>query len=344
VVEDEEAKLTDGTPSWEDKRDWYASGEDPLTTFKYSSLAAQYGFCTALLKSGQDAGTKEWIREAEKAYAWAVKHTGQWEKQVRASRLLAAAWLYKATGNKKYHAAFLEDIPAFGGIDPDASSPKDEQWAVWAYLTTKHERDAPTVAKLGKMALRWADDMVVRTAFGPDPADGAGRGMRAGWHWYVPTVIGFNTTPHVIEAIMAYELTQNPAYLDAVRSTCDYMLGGNGLNMCWVSGLGDRSPRELMHLDSWYGDNPLVIPGIVPYAVLHPDKSNNYFWNGPWHSEMNWDHMFPSKFLWPMHEGYCENRYCPISNEFTIHQNIAPAAAAYGWLCAPAPDGTAGAR
>jgi len=333
VVEDEEAKLPEGTPSWEDKRDWYASGEDPLTTFKYASLAAQYSFCLSGLTNVPSADAKGWLKEAETAYAWAVKNSAHWEKQVKPSRLLAEAWLYKTTGNKKYHAAFLDDITAFGGIDPEASSPRDEQWAVWAYLTTKRERDQSTVEKYTAMALRWADDMVVKTAFGPDPSGGPGRGMREGWHWWVPTVIGFNSTPHVIEAIVAFELTKKTDYLDAVRTTCDYMLGGNGMNMCWVSGLGDRSPRELMHLDSWYGGHPTVIPGIVPYAVLHPDKSNGYFWNGPWSSEMNWDHMYPSKFQWPMHEGYCENRYCPISNEFTVHQNIAPAAAAYGWLC-----------
>ena len=183
--------------------------------------------------------------------------------------------------------------------------------------------------------LKWADDINVRPAFGPDDSGGNGRSMRAGFHWYVPTVIGFNTTPHVMQSIYAYELTGERKYLDAVRTTCDYMLGGNALNMCWVSGLGDRSPRELLHLDSWYDGRPEIIPGIVPYSVMRLDKQNDYFWNGPWHTEMAWDHMYPSKFEWPMHEGYSENRYCPMGNEFTVHQNIAPAAAVYGYLCAP---------
>jgi hypothetical protein len=335
IVEDEEQKLEEGIPSWEDPRDWYASGEDPQTTFRYSSLAAQYAFCAELSGSMSESERKGWITEAEKAYKWAIRNTGPWEKETANARLLAEVWLYKTTGKQKYHEAFLASAESVRSIDPDASSPKDEQWAVWAYLTMKRPRDDATLKRFGKMALSWADDLVVKPSFGPDPSGGKGRGFRAGWHWYVPTVIGFNTTPHVMPAMIAWEMTGKPEYLDAVRTTCDYMLGGNGLNMCWVSGLGDRSPRELLNLDSWYGKRKEVIPGIVPYAVFRPDKQSGYFWNGPWHSEMNWDHMYPSKFLWPMHEGYCENRYCPMGNEYTLHQNIAPAAAAYGWLCAP---------
>jgi hypothetical protein len=42
--------------------------------------------------------------------------------------------------------------------------------------------------------------------------------------------------------------------------------------------------------------------------------------------------VYPAVEQWPAHELYFENRYCPITNEFTVHQNIAPAAAVYGYL------------
>lgn len=48
-----------------------------------------------------------------------------------------------------------------------------------------------------------------------------------------------------------------------------------------------------------------------------------------------WDKgVYPQYDKWLMHEGYVDNRYCVMGNEFTVHQNVAPAAAVYGWLCA----------
>jgi hypothetical protein len=134
-------------------------------------------------------------------------------------------------------------------------------------------------------------------------------------------------------SIVAYELGGDPKYLRSVINTADYMLGGNPLNMTWVTGLGHRSPREVLHLDSWYDGIADVVPGIVPYGPHRGDRNG---WNGPWDSDYARDRaVYPEVSQWPGHELYFENRYCPITNEFTIHQNIAPAAAVYGYLAGP---------
>jgi len=246
------------------------------------------------------------------------------EEKVKGSRMVAAAWLYRTLGDEKYHRRLRDDCADLE-IGPDASNPNAMQWAAWAYLTAKRDTDAGLRKRLLSMALKWADELNVETA--------EKRSFRAGWHWFVPTVIGFNTTPHVIESIIAYELTGEAKYLDVVQTTCDYMLGGNGLNMCWVSGLGHRSPRLFLHIDSWYDDKEEQIPGIVPYAVCAP-KDPVEKWMGPWDTNMVWDKgLYPSWKEWPRHEGYVDNRYCVMGNEFTVHQNVAPAAAVYGYLC-----------
>ena len=55
---------------------------------------------------------------------------------------------------------------------------------------------------------------------------------------------------------------------------------------------------------------------------------------GPWDQRIVWDKgVYPQYDKWPMHEGYVDNRYGVMGNEFTVHQNVAPAAV-YGWLCA----------
>jgi hypothetical protein len=314
-------------PSYEDTEEWYAYAEDPQTTYRYASLAAQLAFCLDVHAGGAHPDSNAWLKEAEEAWRWAGKNTREGdEPKIKGARTVAAAWLFKYTGRDEYQDSFRKDCT--GSINPDSGSPSDEQWAVWAYITTKRNNaDKPLKAKLTAEAISWADELNVKPA--------SRRGFRAGWHWYVPTVIGFNTTPHVIESIIAYELTGDRKYLDVVQTTCDYMLGGNGLNMCQVSGLGHRFPRQFLHLDSWYDDKEQFIPGVVLYSVSSPRQPVNN-WVGPWDTQMVWDKgVYPQWDKWPMHEGYVDNRYCVMGNEFTVHQNIAPAAAVYGYLCAP---------
>ncbi|GAI26573.1 unnamed protein product, partial [marine sediment metagenome] len=107
-----------------------------------------------------------------------------------------------------------------------------------------------------------------------------------------------------------------------------------GLNMCQVTGLGYRYPKQFLHIDSWYDGKEQFIPGISLYSVQAPKQPIDK-WVGPWDQRIVWDKsVYPQYDKWPMHEGYVDNRYCVMGNEFTVHQNIAPAAAVYGWLCA----------
>jgi hypothetical protein len=155
----------------------------------------------------------------------------------------------------------------------------------------------------------------------------------------MPLIVGQPTTPWVMPAILAYETTREEKFRNAVEQTCDYMLGGNPLDMVWVTGLGQQSPTQVLHMDSWYGGKQQMVPGIVPYGPIHAcdwmyGPGGNCDYNGPWDADFSRATAYPSHDRWPAHELYFENRYCPPTNEFTIHQNIAPAAAAYGYLCA----------
>ena len=54
---------------------------------------------------------------------------------------------------------------------------------------------------------------------------------------------------------------------------------------------------------------------------------------GPW--DAAWPHstLYPGIDAWPGNERWFSNRCSPMASEFTIHQNIAPAAAIFGFLC-----------
>ena len=57
---------------------------------------------------------------------------------------------------------------------------------------------------------------------------------------------------------------------------------------------------------------------------------------GPW--DVDWANptAYPHIDKWPGNERWFSNRCSPMGSEFTIHQNIGPAAAIYGFLCAEA--------
>lgn len=322
-----DGKEANGFGSYEDTRQWYAYGEDPRTSYRYTSLAAQLAYCLDISAGGKHKDSPGWLAEAENAYNWAGKNLRKGdEPKIIGARMVADAWLYKYTSDDKYQRQFKADHKTVGKIKPNSASPTEKQWAVWAYVTTKSKNiDTDFKDALTAEAISWADELNVIPA--------SKRGFRAGWSWYVPTVIGFNTTPHVIESVIAYVLTGKQKYLDVVETTCDYMLGGNGLNMCQVTGLGYRYPKQFLHIDSWYDDKEQFIPGISLYSVLAPKQPIDK-WVGPWDQRMVWDKgVYPRYDKWPMHAGYVDNRYCVMGNEFTVHQNVAPAAAVYGWLC-----------
>jgi hypothetical protein len=49
-----------------------------------------------------------------------------------------------------------------------------------------------------------------------------------------------------------------------------------------------------------------------------------------------WPHatLYPGIDAWPGNERWFSNRCSPMGSEFTIHQNIGPAEASFGFLCA----------
>ena len=215
----------------------------------------------------------------------------------------------------------------------DISKFGNYRWGIWAYVTTGDATSGLNKAVKADLVLaakKYAQQEVT------DAID-RNRSFRAGGNWYMPVVVGQPTTPWILPAVIAYETTGETRFLDAAYTTCDYMLGGNPLDMTWVTGLGSHSPAQVLHLDWWYGSNPEILPGIVPYGPIHkcdwmqgPGGTCDY--NGPWDADFSATTAYPASDKWPVHELFFENRYCPPTNEFTVHQNIAPAAAAFGYL------------
>jgi hypothetical protein len=164
------------------------------------------------------------------------------------------------------------------------------------------------------------------------------RALRWAGNWYMPMLVGHQTTPLALQVAVGYTLVRDsdPAkatrYLGALYTTADYFLGCNALNMTWVTGLGPRHPRQVFDMDAWYNGKGEFHPGLIPYGPWRKEKSEG---QGPW--DVAWPHktVYPSIDAWPGNERWFDNRCSPMNSEFTIHQNTAPAAAFFGVLCQP---------
>ncbi len=332
----------DGTTrgSWEDDRTYYVSGEDAVTTMRYAAVAAHLAHALAIAKVA-DPDHIDWKQEAIAAWAWAEAHQSSFPwvianaQDVRGDelylshRLYAAAALYRITGDVAYERQLYQD--------GDQLKLGDELWAERPYGLWLHSLGGgakPTMPEraqhLREIALRSCEIRALETT--------AKRALRWGGGFSFPMVCGQQTTPLIMEGAIGFILLRerDPAtakrYRDAVATTCDYMLGGNALNQTWVTGLGVRHVNQVFHMDGWYNGKPTVHPGVVPYG---PWRDSDAPGQGPW--DVKWPNksVYPAIGMWPGNERWFDNRNCPLSSEFTIHQNTCWAAATYGWLCAP---------
>jgi len=301
----------------------YVYAEDPAQTYRYAAGACRLAWCLTL--AGKPTLGTPYIAGARRAWAWAQRNTRpEDEAKVRDLRFSAAAALYRATGEAVYLASFKIDCRIDTPETPLSAWQKpDQKWGAWTYiLADRPGMDRPLKARLVQAALHYADRECV------EPAQK--RAGRYGYNWYVPAAWGSATDPQILPLMVARRFSDEPKYLATQQTTCDYMLGGNPLNMVWVTGLGAHHPHEVMHWDSWYRPEP--IPGIVPMGphTYVPGKSP-----GAWDPGFAQATAYPAAQVWPVHELWFEDRLCPPTNEFTVG-SMALAAAAYGSLCSDA--------
>jgi hypothetical protein len=356
----------EGIPSWEDCTTWIVHGEDPRDSYAFASIAAQYVFNLKLAESrtAEDYSIirTDYLDAAITAYNWAVVNTladDENKPQFKENRAAAAAWLYKVTGEQTYLDQLKSDLSILG-ISSSSNDLGESKWAVWAYVTIDGSDplyagtfDASIQNDLYEAVKKYANKRVTN-------AIDANRSMRWGGDMMQPVWNGQGTTPWVLPAMVAKvacEKNSDPdaqKYLDACYTTSDYFLGGNQLNMVWLSYIGHEHTRQIMHLDSEYNpEHPGFIPGIPVYGPRprcdwfapgppHPYAGDNCYYNNSHDADFALldGRIYPgytdefARLNWPVHELYFENYGSPPTNEYTIHQTIAPAAGAYGFITA----------
>ncbi len=335
----DEGTLADGTKvgrgSWQDTdRTWVASGEDPWSTYRYAGVAAHLAFCLKIAGRADPEGV-DWPREAREAYAWAEGHTRPGDETkdppLRDRRAYAAASLFRLTGERAYEARLIEDTRE---VTAATLVWGDRRFGPFVYALGGGPAapDPAALARLRAALVATADHVLVEVA--------GKRALRWGGDWSMPMLVGQQTTPWLLEGAVGYVLARRAGspkaeeYLAALYTSADYFLGTNALNTTWVTGLGPRHPEQVFHMDAWYNGRGEPHPGVIPYGPWRKEKPRG---QGPWDVDWANDSVYPEIDRWPGNERWFGNRCAPMSSEFTIHQNTAPAAAIFGFLAAPGP-------
>jgi hypothetical protein len=316
-----------GTPSWLDtERTWIASGEDPVSTFGYAGVAAHLAICLKQAKATDPDGI-DWMKEAKESYAWAVKNTRPGDEakpDFLEYRVYALSALTTLTGSSEYESALLDATKNYS----------DGTILWWSNLLGASVYNLnPQIKKSAILSERFKRAIYATANAELDSANK--RALRWGGDWGMPMLIGQQTTPWVQALAVASVLSKSEnlelskKYFGAVCTTADYFMGTNALNMTWMTGLTGQSPRNVFHMDGWYETGTYPRPGIIPYGQWRKEKNEGM---GPWDHDWANKILYPPIDQWPGGERWFENRCCPLSGEFTIWQNMAPAALTYAFL------------
>jgi endoglucanase len=323
-----------GRGSWQDTtRTWIVSGEDAFSTFWYAGVAAHYAFC--LNKAGlNDVEGIDWQVESINAYNWAQSNLPLGEVchdfKLNQLRMYAAASLYKLTGETIYNTQFISDFNAESITEDDSELTDVRAFGSWQYVTLPDSIESnAAIRSTAASSIEATADFQLTTELND------GRACRWGGNFFFPMVVGQGTTPIINEGIMGYALLRNTnptkayEFLKTMHNTADYFLGNNPLNTTWITGLGEKSPVGIFHIDSWYSSSGGVRRGVVPYGPWRREYYSPY---GSWRNDWPALTTYPDYEQFPGHERWFDQRIAPLGCEFTVDQTNLFSAFLYGSL------------
>ena len=179
----------------------------------------------------------------------------------------AACEMYLATGNSTYQTQLFSWFP-------NPADPATFRWGWWRCAESWGcaVRDYAFAAKNGRLAasqldanylaacqgqvvaagndaLSWSQQNAYGTAF--PPATKAVQG--AGWYF---------SLDQASDMAVAYQLNPDPKYIDGLVGNMNYEGGTNPVNVCYVTGLGQKRQREIVNQYSQNDRRVLPVTGI----------------------------------------------------------------------------------
>ena len=333
-----------GPASWLDTRDWWVTGENPTSTYYYAASAAWFAACLGT----NNASYATWTNEAIASWNWA---NGKNQNQTE-PRGVAAACLYRLTGATNYQTIFKTIYTNNSSLTTawQGNNFFSLGMSVYALLPAAHPNLDTAFQTTVKSQITSDANQMEPRGIGANRAAGSS-GMRlAHTHPYVPFVCGiFNTPTHLFYAV-AHKFTSDTNYLNCIQHMCNYTLGGNPLNMCFMTGLGKRSDCNVFHPDSWAVNAVTnrvyqyeTLPGFTSYFGSLSDFSTGYFDGAEWVTRNEGSYpVLATKpgggtpagvtNIWPESESRFFNRNSIFGSEFTVSQQQRFNIFNYGYL------------
>ncbi len=306
----------------------------PKTTSATAAAIAALAQCASSpeFKKHYPAEAKQYLARAERGWKFLQQAIAAHGKNGAYERLThygdyfghddelawAACELFLATGSPEYNRA-LHDL--FG----NPADPTTLLWS-WGHAVFSYgnairsyafaartgrlkagQLDADYLGKCeselrraGDDALRWSNESAYGTSY-PEPSK---RQLTVGW--YFSNEQGFDIT-------VAYQLSPKPEYVRAVLANLNYEAGSNPVNVCFLTGLGQRRQREIVHQYAQNDDRTLPPTGI-PIGNLE----TGFEWLGLYKTQLR-ELSYPADDARPFYGLY--DRWSDtynVSTEFTI--------------------------
>jgi len=321
-----------GEASWQESLTVMAYAPGVWSSYIYAGVAARAAYWFDIY---QPEGAAVYRESAVRAMQWAEARVaeGDYEKQfdytphgINDSRNLAAAELYRLTGERKWHDIFRKTtfLDVRGATISKYGSPKAyvQNDAAFAYINTNRPDVDKSIQAICSAALiREADFYLVAQA-------------KAGFRWikhpFRPAIGTFSASNECSYVVRAHKITGDEKYLRAAVLTCQTHTGANPLNMCFTTGLGHDYPRHPLQVDHRISNQPapagITVVGPLDWSQFGGIRSPV--------CQVSAQYCYPDCAKWPIIENFMDTYWTNLMCEYTVHQFMAPTAYIWGYLAA----------
>lgn len=312
--------------SWTDDLAVFAFAPDPWSSYLYAGVAAQVA---SVLDPYDPQRAATYAQSALRAAAWAEEQPPEagFEAEIAGQRAVAAAALYRLTGDQHWHDLFVSSSALDDSVDAFLTCNSHAQCdAGWIYLMTDEAMTDPAIRSLIEQSfIATADEVMAGT-----------EQTSFGWaveNRFAPLVWGLGPggSPSSAGLLRAYHLTGEERYRTAALRSAAVTLGANPSNTVYITGVGRQPVSYPVIVDVLHGGLPVwagtPIYGPHRMNLLADDSWIDRFVLGPGGVEPLAAEV---PYLWQ----WFDVSHVAVFNEFTVFQSHAEAIYAFGLLAA----------
>lgn len=342
----------EGEVSWTESLDLFVYAPDMWSSFIYAGVSARLAYILQKIKPDlaeiyTESATRAMNWGEQDFQQWLVNDTiPNWPREVFAERCHAALEMYRLSGESKYEEMFMEysylanwNKEKSSSRFPKKEIPRDYEWdylkeadrerriqrdAFFLYTLLPDSLKKPGPANYARELVLMDGDSTLNfqegNAYNLASADSR-RGL----------MVSFFSVPMSISLCRAHFISRDDTYLTGISRSTNFGLGGGPNNQVYMSGINERSPKNLFHPDSRLSGQSLP-EGLIPYAQFDTDgveDVENMMWVYTWYLG---DVNEPGLKDWPVYESFYDVYRWPMITEWTPMQSNGPNSYVWGYL------------